>query len=84
MFSYQDRRLGFHSIEIWGELLDHYARPIPRMAQLMTLSLNSGRVQDVKKVSLLVGPEIDLEVIIPLHPLLGSAEPPPRCPMGDP
>ena len=24
-----DRNLGFLSIEIWGEVLDHYARPLP-------------------------------------------------------
>ena len=66
MFSYHDRRFGFHSIEIFGELLDHYARPLPRGAQLTVFSLNSGRVQDVNKVSLLVGPGIDFHVIIPV------------------
>ena len=74
--SYHDCRLGFHSIKILGELLDHYAQPLPRRAQLTALSLNSGRVQDENKVSLLVGQRIDFQVIIPLNPLLGSAESP--------
>ena len=82
MVSYHYRRLGCHSIEIWGELLDHYACPLPRGAQLTALSFNSARVQDVNKVSLLVGPGIDFQAIIPLHPLLGSLEPPPGHLMG--
>ena len=75
--SNHDRRLGFHSIEILEELFDHYARPLPRGAQLTALSLNSGCIQDVNKLSLFVGSGIDFQVTIPLHPLLGSAEPPP-------
>ena len=38
-------------VEIWRELLDHYARPLPRGAQLTALSRDRGRVQDVNKVS---------------------------------
>ena len=45
MASYHDHRFGFHSIEIWGELLDHYARPLSKGAQLTALSLNRGRVE---------------------------------------
>ena len=30
--SHNDRRLGFHSIETWGKLLDYYTRPLPRGA----------------------------------------------------
>ena len=70
MVSHHDRRLGFHPIEIWGELLDHYAWPLPGGAQLTALYLNSERVQDVNKDSLLIGPGKDFSVIIPHHPLL--------------
>ena len=48
----------------------------------MALSLNSGLVQDVNKVSLLIGPGKDFSVIIPHHPLLRSAEPHPGCLVG--
>ena len=77
MVSYHDCRLGFHPIELRGELLDHYACPLQRGAQLTALPLNSGRVQNVHKVSLLEGPGIDFQDIIPLHPLLRSAKPSP-------
>ena len=48
MVSYHDRHLGFYPIEILGELLHHYDRSLPRGAQHTALSLNSGRVQDVR------------------------------------
>ena len=35
--SYHDRHLDFLTIEIWGELFDHYARPLPRGVQLIAL-----------------------------------------------